>query len=331
MHWESDLDSPTKDAPSTPGSSKHSAGYFAVDGPQDSITAVDGTLRSGSTQTEEDLVAYLKAPEPAVRRPSLTPIPEAKPTSNRSDTSHHMPAMIDQAGDKRRRMILRQVRLLFIYPVVYMILMIFPFVSHCMNYSDFYAAHPIYVLSALNPFCLTFLGFVDCLVFCWREKPWSTIPGSDGTFLGSFYFWRFRIDDDSFGGGLRIQLTRSSQDTKLESHVSPTTSNKLRSSFRSAGTRPSHKRVFSGNSDRAALEAERAQERLTMERAAYAEEHRLRPPMPERVRSQQKRETREWFDIGVSDGADDDDDEEEETGSVLDHREKSQKDLVGVV
>ena len=34
------------------------------------------------------------------------------------------------------------------------------------------------------------MGFADVSVFCWRERPWRHIPGSDGSFLGSFAFWR---------------------------------------------------------------------------------------------------------------------------------------------
>ncbi|KAK6392927.1 hypothetical protein LTR65_003010 [Meristemomyces frigidus] len=91
----------------------------------------------------------------------------------------------------RRRAIQRQLRLLSIYPIVYMILWTIPFVNHSLGYSEYYAQHPIFVLSAVNTFCQCFLGFADVSVFCWREKPWRHIPGSDGTFAGSFCFWWF--------------------------------------------------------------------------------------------------------------------------------------------
>lgn len=38
--------------------------------------------------------------------------------------------------------------------------------------------------------CVTLMGAIDCLIFCLRERPWRHIPKSDGTFLGSFQFWR---------------------------------------------------------------------------------------------------------------------------------------------
>jgi G protein-coupled receptor GPR1 len=57
-------------------------------------------------------------------------------------------------------------------------------------YHDYWAAHPLYWLSLLSSICTCSMGAVDCLVFSLRERPWRHIPSSDGTFLGSFNFWR---------------------------------------------------------------------------------------------------------------------------------------------
>jgi len=78
---------------------------------------------------------------------------------------------VDAAAAKRKRAIQRQVRLLFIYPCVYMILMVLPFVNHAMTYSDYYAQHPVYIVSALSTFCYAIMGAADCVVFPGERSP----------------------------------------------------------------------------------------------------------------------------------------------------------------
>lgn len=76
-----------------------------------------------------------------------------------------------------RAAILRQLRLLFIYPVVYVLMWIFPFISHCMQYSDYFAMHPPFWLSIVVTCSLALQAFADCLIFTWREKPWRRVSG----------------------------------------------------------------------------------------------------------------------------------------------------------
>ena len=78
---------------------------------------------------------------------------------------------------RRRRAIVRQLRLLFIYPCIYMMLWVIPFVVHCMNYSNYWAQHPVFPLSILQVFCMAVMTFCDVFIFCWRERPWRHIPG----------------------------------------------------------------------------------------------------------------------------------------------------------
>ncbi|KAI7545230.1 hypothetical protein KC331_g6344 [Hortaea werneckii] len=142
-----------------------------------SITTL-GSLKSSASQTVVDETSI------------LPPIIETKRSSASTGVSTAQ-GLANAAVTLRRRAIQRQLRLLFIYPCVYMILWAIPFVVHSMNYSDRFAQHPITPLVAVNVFCQCFMGFVDVTVFSWREKPWRHIPGSDGTFVGSFCFWRF--------------------------------------------------------------------------------------------------------------------------------------------
>ncbi|KAK3678172.1 G protein-coupled receptor gpr1 [Recurvomyces mirabilis] len=232
--------------------------------------------------------------------PALDPIVEDKRGSTSTGNSSRPDRIADTVLKTRRRAIQRQLRLLFIYPVVYMIIWIIPFVSHCMNYSNYYAQNPIFAISFLNIFCQCFLGFADVCVFCWREKPWKHVPGSDGTFVGSFRFWQFcgtgarrrrlsrtlsDIPDDveaegdgqqvaQKGGGAKWKRWLSpSADGAAARHLSETSTSgngsavtASASARRPAGT---HRRTLSGGSDRKQLEIEQAYTRLALERADF--------------------------------------------------------------
>ena len=69
----------------------------------------------------------------------------------------------------------RQLRFLFIYPAVYLAMWPFPFASHCLTYSDYYATHPPFWLSILSTCCLALQAGVEAVVFSWRERPWTMV------------------------------------------------------------------------------------------------------------------------------------------------------------
>jgi G protein-coupled receptor GPR1 len=89
-----------------------------------------------------------------------------------------------------RDTIRRQLRLLFIYPLVYVLMWIIPFISHCLQFNDDFAYRPPFPLDCLVTFIIPFQCAVDCWVFSTREKPWRAIPGSSGTFWNSFLVWK---------------------------------------------------------------------------------------------------------------------------------------------
>jgi G protein-coupled receptor GPR1 len=148
---------------------------------------------------------------------------------------------------------------------------------------------------------MTIMTFVDVFVFCWRERPWRHIPGSDGTFVGSFMWWRFcfggawsqerrmsrvpsfmpradEVDDETVGSGetglfakLKDWTMRRKQPS---SRGSDTSTAPAASSSRPRPKVNPHMRTFSGGSDRRHLEVERAHERLALERAEYEQNRR---------------------------------------------------------
>jgi len=291
---------------------------FDFTNPRGSVSTMNSNHPSTTNTTSPDYI--------------LPPIAETRGNSTSVHSSVHT-SLGDRAQRQRRRAIQRQLRILFIYPIVYMLMWLIPFVSHCMSYSDRFAQHPVFAISLLSSFCQCFMGFADVAVFCWRERPWRHIPGSDGSFLGSFMFWRNRTDDASdaanwlrreskaprhlpgpgpagSGGnaGSETPNLSSSQAGLLASLRRWSTSRKnstfsAAASTMTAGTvgrarRPAaQKRIYTGG--RQTKEAELAHERLKLEREDY--ERRVRVSLDGAVSPARTPATRkEWFDLNVS-------------------------------
>ena len=115
---------------------------------------------------------------------------------------------------RRHRAIKRQVRLLFVYPLVYMAVWIVPFVSHCLQYSDYFSKNPPFILQCFSTSILALQCAVDCCLFSFREKPWRHIDalttppvltgddyfrakkkkeGRSGKFWPSLKFWEITV------------------------------------------------------------------------------------------------------------------------------------------
>lgn len=314
--WPTTFGGTAKDEPfassrSNPGSRRGSrvvtAGVLAEDfAPPFFPNSFDFSRHRGSESSVGSLHSIAEASLDGTKIPALPSIEEGGTTQAQPADAQLNVAQL--ALQQRRRAIQRQLRLLFIYPCVYMIIWLIPFVSHCFNYSDYYAQHPIYVISALSTFCQTSLGWVDVLIFCWREKPWRHIPGSDGTFLGSFCWWRFTHSaqwNQSRHASVGANRLQPQEYEKSQSQAGLLASIKKYSFSQRSSKRPpstsssrptiTHKRTFSGGSDRRAREAERAHERLALERREYEEN---RNAMQERRASviSARPQTKEWFD-----------------------------------
>ena len=104
-----------------------------------------------------------------------------------TDTQNDVPSMVatNEMRVQHERM-RRQLRYLFLYPAAYILLYIPPFVNHILRSRQSYYSDPSFVLSAFVIISASIQAGVDCVLFSWIEKPWRHIPGSDGSFLGSF-------------------------------------------------------------------------------------------------------------------------------------------------
>lgn len=91
-------------------------------------------------------------------------------TAPANGVAPQLTAMQKQVAE--RKALRRQLRLIFVYPIVYVVLWIPPCTLNAMQYSSKYAGHLPPWLGALSNVCLTLMGGIDCIVFFWREKPW---------------------------------------------------------------------------------------------------------------------------------------------------------------
>jgi G protein-coupled receptor GPR1 len=103
--------------------------------------------------------------QPKNSQPTRSAKFEKKPRGTSQLLVHH-------SMESNRKLVAVQLRLMFLYPLVYIALWTIPFILHCMQFSDKYARASLPVLSALSSFCEGAMGGAMCVVFMVREKPW---------------------------------------------------------------------------------------------------------------------------------------------------------------
>jgi hypothetical protein len=182
-------------------------GYSVEPETDPSPTDIRGGPFSPMTRPSEnplENLAFHTVTQEAILTRGTTQTAPVPPESPPSASARHL--------RRQRARIHRQLRLMFIYPLVYTFMWLIPFIQHCLNYSDRFATHPVFFLRISTAICITSIGFVDCLIFSVREKPWRSIPTSDGTLWGSFAVWRApRI---GHAGPLVRSLTAGSVDSR---------------------------------------------------------------------------------------------------------------------
>lgn len=74
---------------------------------------------------------------------------------------------------ERQKLVAKQMKSIFIYPFAYCFVWLFPFILHITQVKYELTHHPIYWLNCVSAFMQPFNGFVDTLVFFYRERPLS--------------------------------------------------------------------------------------------------------------------------------------------------------------
>ncbi|KAK6356152.1 hypothetical protein TWF718_000524 [Orbilia javanica] len=94
------------------------------------------------------------------------------------DASHPSAAAASETEDelrKRQYAIQRQLRFLFIYPCVYVLIWLIPLVNHSLQYFERFAERPSFPLVCISAIAIPIQGAIDCLLFSLREKPWRLV------------------------------------------------------------------------------------------------------------------------------------------------------------
>ncbi|KAG9246572.1 G protein-coupled glucose receptor regulating Gpa2-domain-containing protein [Calycina marina] len=140
-----------------------------------------GSVSPGTVHSVVDIFTVLE------NRPgdtaAVTPLSQLRLVNSRGQNL----AIAEMLGTRDK--IRRQLRFLFIYPLVYIGMWLLPFVFHVLQYQDKFTQEPPFALLCLTTICVASQAAVDCWLFSTREKPWRHIPGNNKSFFGSLRFW----------------------------------------------------------------------------------------------------------------------------------------------
>ena len=145
------------------------------------ITPVPGTLSSGQTSRTSFAARFnsrspSKGPvlsflcpiqrDSSFSRNALVPLPQLELFDSEGHNLNQISIM------QTRSKIRQQLRFLFVYPLAYIAMWALPFVSNALQYNDYYAANPPFVLSVFVTVITVSQSAVDCWIFNIKERPW---------------------------------------------------------------------------------------------------------------------------------------------------------------
>lgn len=73
----------------------------------------------------------------------------------------------------RQKVIEKQMKSIFVYPFAYILMWLFPFILQCTQINYEFHHGPLVWLNCVGAFMQPFYGFVDSMVFFYREQPWK--------------------------------------------------------------------------------------------------------------------------------------------------------------
>lgn len=143
-----------------------------------SDTPVASSSRSQSQQTSDTAAAQSN---------QVKKIDEV--SSSRPAGPSNVPVESNDPLLKTRIAIRKQLRYLFVYPLLYIISWTFPFVWQVYMFNSYYVQHPIFWLSIVQTIMLALQAGMDCIVFSWTEKPWRRIDPTSKFSLTALQRW----------------------------------------------------------------------------------------------------------------------------------------------
>lgn len=135
------------------------------------------------------------------------------PLSTRPSSSTASPGSLggDSGITRNRERARRQLCALFAYPLVYIFVWIFPFLSHVVGYDDKVSPEDPRWLLFVSMVSLGIQGAVDCTLFTTREQPWKYAQGNFWTALRARMRFSGTWRDVGFAGRTREEMYHDSQ------------------------------------------------------------------------------------------------------------------------
>lgn len=160
-------------SPTSPDRSLHSRSWFGQPSKQHKSTPAGCPPLSTSSEpvlvvTQQESIDL--SPDPPGRQQTL--LEALRDTSFLPPKGNSEPQDTNYTLRKRHKAIRRQLRYMFIYPLVYAVMWFPPFVNHCYFYTKKH--NPPFALNCLSLVSLSLQCAVDCLIFGIREKPWRS-------------------------------------------------------------------------------------------------------------------------------------------------------------
>lgn len=122
----------------------------------------------------------------------------------------------------RRIQIMKQMKVIFVYPLAYMLLWLFPFINQCVVLKDGKATEKLWS-SAPAAFFQAFCCSIDTLVFLYRERPWtlrSKLVDPSGEY--NYHKWRYYISWlPGYELGSNNKAGNNSKDVEKKSNETP--------------------------------------------------------------------------------------------------------------
>lgn len=137
----------------------------AVDeGQLDELDEFERTSQNYPSRPEPSYQRNTTEPSPFLGEPSTGGVPGLGQTAIQQENLKQF--------RKKQRIIKKQMKSIFIYPMAYIFIWLFPFILYVTQLSYERSKGPIYWINCVASFMQPFYGFVDSLVFFYREAPW---------------------------------------------------------------------------------------------------------------------------------------------------------------
>jgi hypothetical protein len=265
----------TTNIPSPPESSTRLA-LKRTTSPRPGLSVIPSGYMIQLSPTILDIQGPLSPFTQPIQDPLSNITPDTPVTPTEDAPSLHEPSTTSPTERRlriQRRRVYWQLRLLFVYPLAYTLMWLVPFIHHTMNYSNYWANHPLWYLRLGQAICYTSMGFVDCVIFSLREKPWRTIQSRASINWGSLAIWR-----RTSGSSITDTANQSghSDSSMRENRSTARARSMTESGHESRVARVKHSVRTSASDDYTKNAVEQAKKRLGLERVERLAEFKAR-------------------------------------------------------